>query len=103
MSLAATEIATFAPPQERDEVLKSQEIVIANNLTGPFRDLSGEGGLYNRPYAYRGVQTIEADPKFVDPKGGDFHLQAGSLAIGAAKKLTPFDGGQDLGAIRVGR
>ncbi len=100
---AAYEIATFAPPDTRDRVLKDRQIVIANNLTGPFHDLSNEGGSYNRPYAYRGENTIEADPLFVNAKAADFHLQPRSPAIGRATKLTPFDSGPDVGAFSTRR
>jgi len=96
---AAFEIATFAAPDQQDEALKAREIIIANNLTGPFHSLSSEGGSYNRPYAYRGQQTIEADPRFVNSAAGDFHLQPGSPAISAARKLLPFASEPDLGAL----
>lgn len=95
----ADEIATFAPPETRSRILEDKQLVIANNLTGPFHDLSNEGGSYNRPCPYQGERTIEADPLFVNPKAADFHLQPRSPAIGLAKKLTPFDSGPDLGAL----
>jgi hypothetical protein len=52
-----------------------------------------------RPYAYRGEQTTEGDPRFVDAKAGNFRLQPGSPARGAAKRLIPHDGGPDVGGL----
>lgn len=39
-----------------------------------------------------GTGNQAGDPMFVNPTGGDFHLQAGSPAIGAANALAPLSG-----------
>ena len=36
------------------------------------------------------VNSIQSDPRFVNPGGGDFHLEAGSPAIDAADSSVPF-------------
>ena len=43
------------------------------------------------------MHSIQADPMFVDVKKGDFHLRAGSPAIGAGKD------GVNVGALGVGK
>src|SRR5262249_22127013 len=35
------------------------------------------------------TRSIQADPRFVDPPGGDFHLMSGSLAIDSADSGVP--------------
>ena len=96
---ACFEISTFAAPDEAARLLAEKHIVIENNLTSRFHDeSSGDGGIFNPTWAYRGIGSIVADPQFVDAPKGDFALEPGSPARGAAKALVPFATGPDLGA-----
>jgi parallel beta-helix repeat protein len=76
---------------------------VDHNLIDGYRDASGE--IYGDDY-------VEGDPLFVNPAGGDFHLQPGSPAIDSASPTaapaTDFDGlprpskaGYDIGAYEL--
>lgn len=100
------EIATFAPPESRDADLASRNILISNNLTGPFRSsatrpttppIAPRGGMFNPPHAFEGTNTLFADPLFLLWKAADFRLKEGSLALSAAAKFDGLDGGPNIG------
>jgi len=53
----------------------------------------------------RGTNPVSGDPRFVDPAGGDYHIRAGSAAIGRgvdAGVTTDFDGEGRVGAPDLG-
>ncbi len=97
----AYEIATFAPRETRQQTLAEKGVVIAGNLTGPFRDEETRGGpnpQFPRPYPFEGEKTIEGNPRFVFPRAADFRLRPGSPAIGAATRFEGVPFSPDLGA-----
>ena len=75
----AYEIATFAAPDQRDAILKAQEIVIANNLTGTFHDASSEGG---------GLQPALRLPRRADDRGGSHVRGPRHRQLPAATRLA---------------
>ena len=69
----------------------------SNNFIIRFCDVQGGMG---------GGNNIDADPLFVDPENGDFHLQAGSPCIDAGDPSSPYDPDGtivDMGAYYFGR
>lgn len=97
------EIATFAPPDTRGEDLASRNIVIENNMTGPFRPAeSPRGGMFNAPHAIDAPGTIHADPLFVMWKAADYRLRDHSPARNAARTYPGIDGGPHIGCAQNG-
>lgn len=92
------DIATFEPPETREQVLEEKDIVILGNMTGPFEEPETTQGHFPRPYPFRGVQTVEGDPTFVFPRAADFRLLPDSPAIGAAARLDGIPYSPDIGA-----
>lgn len=98
------DIATFAPPGSRDAELARRNILIARNLTGPFRPLAEPtGGMFNPPYPYDAPTTLHGDPHFLAPKAADFRLRDDSPARDAAMPLPGIDGGPHLGCAQTPR
>jgi len=96
---AAYEIATFDNPEDDFDELTVQNIVISNNLSHEFKDLTDHQGLYNPVFARLGENAVEGDPLFVNIASEDFHLTNGSPAINAGMQNPPLNTNNDLGAL----
>jgi len=97
----AYDIATFATPEGRQQVLAEKGIVIVGNMTGPYREQETVAGQFPRPYPFRGQQTVEGNPRFVSPRAADFRLLPGSPAVGAAAKVEGVPYSPDIGAFQT--
>lgn len=89
----------YNTPQDTYYIVAGQTPLLQNNAHHTTGTIVNNGsptarnnGWYNSTQTISGAGDVTSDPQFVDPSGGDFHLQAGSPLIGAA-----YNGIDDIG------
>jgi len=93
----------------RNNIFSGQDYGMINFVTLLESDVVLDHNLFTSVSGVYGQSYVQGDPLFVDPAGGDFHLQGGSPAVDAASPdgapaddldgtARPIGAGNDIGA-----
>jgi hypothetical protein len=100
----AFDFASFINPATELARFDELKIRVSGNLFQSLKDDTAAPSPYGKVYAWRGINTVVADPRMRNPEAGDFTLRPDSPAINAGDPgTTDPDGSRaDIGAFPRG-
>lgn len=98
------EIGTSFPTDSVQEKLTQKNVVIENNITGPFKSKTTDFSFFEiNMFGYESPAMIIADPEFTDPERSDFSIPFGSPAAGNHAKTPRSENSFYFGALKPGK